>query len=227
VVLFDTMVDGKKVPAAGEAGKTAFLYIVDRRTGKLIRQSEAFDKQKDMFTQPTPAGVQMLPGANGGDEWSPPAYSPLTHDVYIMGMNQLMTFSTAPNSPMIPGQIRLGSSFKNVTGDTALQNGTFTGINVDTGKIVWNDTLPQPLMSGALVTAGNVAFMGEGNGWFDAFNATNGKLLWRYNLGAGVNAPPVAYSVNGHEYIAVAAGGNFQMGFPYGDALAIFTLPRS
>ena len=227
VVLFDTMVNGKRVPAAGEAGKTAFFYIVDRRTGKLIRRSEAFDKQQNMFTQPTPAGVQMLPGANGGDEWSPPAYSPLTHYIYIMGMNQLMTFSTAPNSPMIPGQIRLGSSFKNVTGDTALQNGTFTAINVDTGKIVWNDTLPQPLMGGALVTAGNVAFIGEGNGWFDAFNATNGKLLWRYNLGAGVNAPPVAYSVNGREYIAVAAGGNFQMSFPYGDALAIFALPRS
>jgi alcohol dehydrogenase (cytochrome c) len=33
--------------------------------------------------------------------------------------------------------------------------------------------------------------------------------------------------VNGEQYIAVAAGGNFQMGFPYGDTLAIFKLPST
>ena len=69
-----------------------------------------------------------------------------------------------------------------------------------------------------------MAFYGEGNGWFDAVNATTGKPLWRFNLGAGVNAPPITYEVNGTQYIAVAAGGNFQMTFPYGDSLAIFKL---
>ena len=94
VVLFDARQNGKMVPAAGEAGKTAFFYILDRRTGKLIRRSQPYDMQKNMFAQPTKAGVQSLHGANGGAEWSPPAFSPLTHDVYVMGMNQLMTFTT-------------------------------------------------------------------------------------------------------------------------------------
>lgn len=224
VVLFDTMVDGKMVPAAGEAGKTAFFYIVNRETGKLIRKSEPFDLQKNMFAQPTKDGVQSLPGANGGDDWAPPAYSPLTKYIYVMGMNQLMTFTTENDAGDIPGQIRLGSTFKNVP--HGLQNGTFTAINVNTGKIAWNVTVPQPTMGGALVTAGNIAFMGEGNGWFDAFNAKTGKKLWHFYLGAGVNAPPVAYQVNGREYIAVAAGGNFQMTYPLGDAVAIFALPK-
>ena len=223
VVLFNAMENGKMVPAAGEAGKTAFFYIVDRATGKLIRRSEPFDLQKNMFAQPTKQGVQSLPGANGGAEWSPPAYSPLTRDVYVMGMNQLMTFTTDNAAFDIPGQIRLGSTFKNVP--HGLQNGTLTAINVDTGKIVWNQTVPQPTMGGALVTAGNLAFMGEGNGWFDAYNARTGQKLWHFFLGAGVNAPPVAYQVNGREYIAVAAGGNFQMTYPLGDAVAIFALP--
>lgn len=225
VVLFDTMVNGKMVPAAGQAGKTAFFYIVNRETGKLIRKSEPFDLQKNMYAQPTKDGVQSLPGANGGDDWAPPAYSPLTKYIYVMGMNQLMTFTTDNNAGDIPGQIRLGSTFKNVP--HGLQNGTFTAINVNTGKIVWNVTVPQPTMGGALVTAGNIAFMGEGNGWFDAFNAKTGKKLWHFYLGAGVNAPPVAYEVNGREYIAVAAGGNFQMTYPLGDAVAIFALPKS
>ncbi|GAN81381.1 alcohol dehydrogenase PQQ-dependent, large subunit [Acidocella aminolytica 101 = DSM 11237] len=225
VVLFNTMDHGKVVPAAGEAGKTAFFYIVNRETGKLIRRSEPFDMQKNMFTPPSKEGVQVLPGANGGTDWAPPAYSPLTHYIYIMGMNQLMTFKTDNNAGDIPGQIRLGSTFKNV--DHGIQNGTFTAIDVNTGKIAWNDTVPQPTMGGALVTAGNVAFMGEGNGWFDAFNATTGKKIWHFYLGAGVNAPPVAYEVDGREYIAVASGGNFQMTYPLGDVVAIFALPKS
>ncbi len=224
VVLFDAMDNGQMVPAAGEAGKTAWFYIVNRETGKLIRKSVPFDQQQNMFAQPTVAGVQSLPGANGGSEWSPPAYSPLTHAVYVLGMNQLMTFKTETTTPLVPGLIRLGSTFSNVPG--GVQDGTLTAIDVNTGSILWNQTVPQPMMGGALATAGNLVFSGEGNGWFDAFDATSGKLLWRFNLGAGVNAPPVAYQVNGHEYIAVAAGGNFQIGYPLGDAVAIFTLAR-
>jgi glucose dehydrogenase len=66
--------------------------------------------------------------------------------------------------------------------------------------------------------------MGEGDGDFDAFDATTGKKLWSYNLGAGVNAPPITYTVDGQQYIAVAAGGNFQLGYPLGDTVAIFRL---
>lgn len=225
VVLFDVKDHGKTVPAAAEAGKTAWLYIVNRETGLLIRKSEPFDKHKNMFAQPTKSGVQSLPGANGGAEWSPPAYSPQTHYEYVLGMNQLMTFRTEKKSPPIPGQIRLGSTFKNVP--HGIQNGTLSAIDVDTGNIAWNDTVPQPMMGGALATGGNLVFTGEGNGWFDAFNAKTGKKLWRFYLGAGVNAPPITYSVNGRQYVAVAAGGNFQINYQRGDAVAIFALPKS
>ncbi len=96
VVLLDAKdADGKTVPVAAEAGKVGWLFIVDRDTGKLIRKSDPLVKMSDnMFTTPTKAGVQMLPGANGGAEWSPPAYSPDTHDLYVMEMDQLMTFTT-------------------------------------------------------------------------------------------------------------------------------------
>ena len=227
VVLFNTKENGKTVPAAGEAGKVGWFFIVNRETGKLIRKSAPFvPMSKNMFTTPTKQGVEMLPGANGGAEWSPPAFSPKTHDVYIMGLNQLMTFTTQPVTTL-RGQIRLGSTFKNVKGDKAQQSGTFTAINVDNGKVDWQAKTPQPMMGGALATAGNLVFTGEGNGWFDAFNAKTGKKLWRYNLGAGVNAPPITYSVNGKQYVAVAAGGNFQIDFPRGDAIAIFALGGS
>jgi len=228
VVLFDAKDDdGNIVPAAGEAGKVGWFFIVNRDNGKLIRKSEPFVKMNEnMFKAPTKEGINILPGANGGAEWSPPAYSPQTHDVYVPAMDQLMKFTSAGNPETIPGTMRLGSTFVNVK-NNGLQDGTFSAINVDTGKIDWQYKAPQPLIGGALATAGNLVFTGEGNGWFDAFNAKTGEKVWRYNLGAGVNAPPIAYEVDGRQYIAVAAGGNFQLDYPRGDAIAIFALPEN
>jgi alcohol dehydrogenase (cytochrome c) len=226
VVLFDVEENGTTVPAAGEAGKVGWVFIVDRRSGRLIRKSDPYVMMsKNMFSMPTKAGVDMLPGANGGAEWSPPAYSPQTHLLYILAMDQLMRFTTEPPAQS-KGQIRLGSAFTNIE-KNGVQDGPLVAIDVNTGKVAWQYKAPQPLIGGALATAGNLVFMGEGNGWFDAFNARTGELLWRYQLGAGVNAPPISYQVNGEQYIAVAAGGNFQMGYPYGDAVAIFKLKQT
>jgi len=226
VVLFDVNVNGTAVPAAGEAGKVGWFFIVDRRTGALIRKSDPYVLfSKNMFSTPTKTGVVMLPGANGGAEWSPAAWSPKTHYAYVLGMDQLMNFTTQPEKNE-PGQLRLGSAFINVT-ENGLQDGRFVAIDTETGKIAWTAMTAQPLIGGALVTAGNLAFMGEGNGDFDAFDATSGKKVWSYHLGAGVNAPPITYTVGGQQYIAVAAGGNFQLNYPLGDAIAIFKLPSA
>jgi PQQ-dependent dehydrogenase (methanol/ethanol family) len=221
--LFDVTVNGQTVPAAGEAGKVGWFFIVDRRNGKLIRRSTNYVAMtKNMFSQPTAKGVVMLPGANGGSEWSPPAYSPDTHYAYVLAMDQLMNFQTH-NDPYSSGRIRLGSAFSNIA-PHGIQDGRFVAIDTETGKIAFTVMTPQPLIGGPLVTGGNLAFYGEGDGWFDAVDAHTGKRVWRYNLGAGVNAPPVTYTVHGQQYIAVAAGGNFQLGFPYGDTVAIFKL---
>jgi alcohol dehydrogenase (cytochrome c) len=225
VVLFDVDVDGKTVHAAGEAGKVGWFFIVDRETGKLIRKSDPYVAfSPNMFSQPTKKGVDMLPGANGGAEWSPPAYSPLTKYVYVLGMDQLMTFTTQPATET-KGALRLGSAFANVK-PNGVQDGRFVAIDTETGKIAWTKTTPQPLIGGALATAGNLVFMGEGDGDFDAFDAKSGDELWHYNLGAGVNAPPITYEVAGQQYIAVAAGGNFQLTYPLGDAIAIFRISK-
>jgi len=94
------------------------------------------------------------------------------------------------------------------------------------GQDCLDKTTAQPLIGGALATAGNLVFMGEGDGDFDTFDAKSGDELWHYNLGAGVNPPPITYEVAGHQYIAAAAGGNFQLTYPLGDAIAIFPIPK-
>lgn len=89
------------------------------------------------------------------------------------------------------------------------------------------------MVSSALVTAGDVVFAGELTGEFNAHDARTGELLWHYQTGSGLHSNPVAYSVNGKQYIAVPAGwGGWVKGFspdmlgaPRGNALFAFALP--
>lgn len=85
---------------------------------------------------------------------------------------------------------------------------------------------PQPLVGGVLATAGNLVFIGEGNGRFNAYDATNGQTLWSDQLDAGVNAPPVTWQIDGVQYVGVAAGGNQIFGYKAGDTFQVYTLKR-
>ena len=91
-------------------------------------------------------------------------------------------------------------------------------------KLLWQKKIDDPMVGGALATAGNLVFTGEGNGYFDAFAADSGELLWQYKAEYGVNAPPITYQANGIQFIAVAAGGNSIFNYPVGDEILVFQL---
>ena len=103
-------------------------------------------------------------------------------------------------------------------------HGNVTAVDYNTGKIKWQVKTPLPMMGGALATAGGLVFTGEGDGWFRAYDAESGKVLWSFFAGAGVNAPPASYSVDGKQYIVVGAGGNINMDFKSGNDIIAFTL---
>lgn len=213
--------DGKMIPGVIHGGKTGHIYVHDRRDGKLIRFSDAMVPQENMWVLPTATGARMLPGANGGVEWSPMAVNPAARLAYAVNLHQPMTYHVEA-SPYPGGKIWLGGAFKNVKDEE--QWGNVTAVNIDTGKLAWQTKTDQPMIGGALATAGGLVFAGEGNGWFKAYDAKTGKVLWRYQCGAGVNAPPVSYTVDGKQYIAVAAGGNTQLEFKRGNSVFVFAL---
>jgi alcohol dehydrogenase (cytochrome c) len=213
---------GKMIPGVIHGGKTGHVYVHDRRDGKLIRFSEAMVPQENMWVLPTPEGKRMLPGANGGVEWSPMAFNPKTRLAYAVNLHQPMTYHVEASPYPGGSKLWLGGAFKNVPGED--QWGNVSAVNIDTGKIAWQAKTEQPMIGGALATAGGLVFAGEGNGWFKAYDAANGKVLWKYQCGAGVNAPAVSYTVNGKQYIAVAAGGNTQLDFKRGNSIFVFGL---
>ncbi len=222
-LLFTVTVNGQTIPAVGAAGKTGWFYVLDRRTGQRIRRSEPFVPLENLFAQPTAQGVRMLPGANGGSEWSPVSYSPQTQNVYVAALHQPMTYAWH-YAPWEKAKLWLGSAFVAIPGEK--QYGTFTAIDVNTGKITWQKKVDQPMMGGSLATGGGLVFVGEGNGSFNAYSASSGDLLWQFQAGAGVNAAPMAFDLDGQEYVAVASGGNFQLSYPYGDAVIVFGMPK-
>ena len=213
--------DGKMIPGVIHGGKTGHIYVHDRSNGNLIRFSEAMVSQEGLWSLPTPKGTRMSLGANGGVEWSPMAVHPGLRLAFAANLEQPMTYHVEA-SAYPGGKLWLGGAFKNVPGEE--QFGNVTAVNLDTGKIAWKARTPQPMIGGVLATAGDLVFAGEGNGWLKAYDAKSGKVLWQYQCGAGVNAPPTSYTVDGKQYIAVAAGGNSQLDFKRGNSVFVFVL---
>jgi alcohol dehydrogenase (cytochrome c) len=213
--------DGKTIPGVIHGGKTGNVYVNNRKDCSLIRFSDPMVAQENMWTLPTPEGARMLPGANGGVEWSPMAVNPKLTLAYAVNLHQPMTYQVQ-SSPYPDGKLWLGGAFKVIPTEASF--GNVTAVNYNTGKIKWQVKTPEPMMGGALATAGNLVFTGEANGWFRAYNAESGKILWSFQCGAGVNAPPAAYALGGKEYIVVGAGGNTQIDFKRGNNIIAFTL---
>jgi PQQ-dependent dehydrogenase (methanol/ethanol family) len=217
-----TELGGKKVVL--HAGKTGWLYAVDAATGKLVRKSQNFVPHENMFALPTAKGTRMLPGANGGSEWSPISVNPKLGYAFVAALHQPMNYITH-TAPWEKGRLWLGSAFVAIPGEE--QYGLFSAIDLKTGKIAWQNKVPQPMMGGSLSTAGGLTFTGEGNGNFNAYDSKTGKLLWQFNAGAGCNGTPMSFELDKEQFIGMACGGNFQLSYPLGAAILIFGLPKA
>ncbi len=125
---------GKMVDVAIHGGKTGHVYVHDRATGELIRFSEAMIPQENMWVLPTKTGARMLPGANGGVEWSPMAVNPKLRLAYAANLHQPMTYHVE-EAPYPGGKLWLGGAFKTIPGEE--QWGRLVAVNIDTGKVAW------------------------------------------------------------------------------------------
>src|SRR5215475_5115152 len=212
---------GKTVPGVIHAGKTGHVYVHNRKDCSLIRFSEAMVPQENMWVLPTKEGARMLPGANGGVEWSPIATDPGQSLAYAINLHQPMHYRVE-SSPYPNGKLWLGGAFTAIPGEQ--QSGNITAVDYNTGKLKWQVKTPEPMIGGILATAGGLVFAGEGNGKFAAYDSSSGKELWSFRAGAGVNAPPSSYMVGDKQYVVVGAGGNVQIDAKRGNNIIAFSL---
>ncbi|TMJ57862.1 MAG: quinonprotein alcohol dehydrogenase, partial [Alphaproteobacteria bacterium] len=178
VVLFDTVIDGQPRKGIAEAGKTGWVYILDRTDGKPLigidaRPVPQEPRQKTAKTQPYPRGDATVPqcadprpGIKTGCIFQPFWDEPVALQPSGQGGTN---WSPMPYSPdtgylYVPGSIRTsvferfarqyrpGSIYTRGSQEAARHtqlNGTFTAIDSTTNKIAWQHRTPYRMGGGS------------------------------------------------------------------------------
>ncbi|HUY98450.1 MAG TPA: PQQ-binding-like beta-propeller repeat protein [Verrucomicrobiae bacterium] len=161
------------------------------------------------------------PTALGADSWMPSSYNPNTQMSYVCGSVAYWGADEVIPKPYVPGQTYVGLTDVVSSPRTT---GTVTAINDTNGKVMWQQTWGSECRSGTVTTAGNIVFVGDNAGQFEALNALTGKTLWSFQTGAGANDTPAVFQYNGQEYVAFLAGGQLFGTTAHGDNMWLFGL---
>jgi PQQ-dependent dehydrogenase (methanol/ethanol family) len=176
----------------------------------------------------------FAPGPLGGNSWTPASYNPQTGDLYVCSRDAQAAFAAAGTPAGARSFVGVWASFPYAR---YITTGAFTAMSMTSNRIVWQKRFTKTTFrqtdascdSGSVSTAGGLVFLGAPQGAYHgvvAYNALTGARLWRSRTAAGIEAPPITYSVGGEQYVAVFAGGRITHGAPAlkGDGLYAFTL---
>ena len=218
-LLTDLKIDGKKTPVMLKADRNGFFYVANRQTGKLI-SAEKFvpttwaDKIDVATAKPVEVADKrpgpdhpakgVCPNLIGGKNWQPMSFNPGTGLVYIPSNNICMDWAVSEVNYK-RGVFYLGAEFPTLAGPGGYL-GELIAWDPIAQKKVWGVKEDLPFNGGTLTTAGGLVFSGNLHGAFRAFDAKNGKELWKAMLGTGIGAGPISYSVDGKQYVAIVVG---------------------
>jgi len=148
--------------------------------------------------------MTIYPFGGGAHSWMRMAWSPVTGLVYVPTMQQgTHYFRGEPRGD----EMKVGGL---VIGDNPPEPGDGTGTLVAydpvAAKVRWRVPSGALFNGGTAVTAGNVVFQGTADGFFHAYDARNGRQLWKQYLGMGVIAAPAVWAAGGRQYVSILAG---------------------
>jgi alcohol dehydrogenase (cytochrome c) len=225
-ILIDTKVNGEDRKVIAHPARNGFSYVLDRLNGQFLKATQTvkdltwtkgidqktgrpidYDPSRDVqFYAEGAESVadknthRICPSVTGGTNFWPSSYSRKTGYLYIPaaeGCGQVTVDASAHTKGKFGGGA--GGGNERITS-------SFTILDPGTGEIKKRVSLPYPNSSGVLSTAGGIVVTALLDGSVIAFDDETLDELWRINLGSGLNAPPMTYSVNGKQYIAVASG---------------------
>jgi quinohemoprotein ethanol dehydrogenase len=232
IILADIMIAGEPRKVLMQAPKNGFFYVLDRTNGTLISAEKyvevnwatGIDKStgrpieaaEARYAKDPSKPFLSLPGPLGAHNWQPMSFSSRTGLVYIpalvTGFPYLADTSMTQNDPQafntgvrfsvaaLPPDPKTRADIK------ASMSGVLLAWDPVHQRVVWQVKHPNPWNGGVLSTASNLVFQGTQSGELVAYNAVDGTKLWSRATQSAVLAPPISYSVNGEQYIAVIVG---------------------
>jgi alcohol dehydrogenase (cytochrome c) len=226
-ILFDATINGKPRKLVAMANRNAFYYVLDRATGEFLLGvpfvKQTWAKGLDAKGRPilmpdidpTSKGTLIYPSITGAVNFNSPSYSPLTGLVYVNAREQGAYYFKGQEKmePANPALIGGGGGQRVLNGDPAYT--AIRALEATTGRTKWEFKMVGDSWTGTLATAGGLVFSADVAGNFFALDAESGKPLWNVQIGASARANPVTYSVDGNQYMAVAASNSlFVFGLP-------------
>jgi alcohol dehydrogenase (cytochrome c) len=167
--------------------------------------------------------IVAKPGARGGANWPPSSYDPSTNYFYVCATDAANVFRGGEDDEKITpeGQRYLGSAFG---GAPIPASGIFAALDMKTNRLVWQQRWKDSCYSGSVTTAGGLVFTGRNDGRLTALNSSNGKRLWEFQTGAGMNSPASVFEYEGDQYVVAYSGGSLFAGSARGDSVWLFSL---
>ncbi len=157
-----------------------------------------------------------------GANWPPSSYDPETGILYVCAVDRIMAIGARPvDSNPVPGEARMGGPF---SGIEIPATGIFAAMDMRTNRIVWRQRWSDTCYSGSVTTAGGLVFVGRNDGRFTALDSSDGRMLWEFQTGAGVNATASVFEHEGTQHVVVYSAGNLFAGSPRGDSVWMFSL---
>jgi quinohemoprotein ethanol dehydrogenase len=196
--------------------------ILKERTGPLKKVPVVVAHSP--FAPPPPGKFLVYGnGPQGGVNWQPISYNQKTHMFYVCSAVSHVGVEAGP-VPFTTHQ-KTWAGALGIAGIAWTEaTGTLTAIDATSGKVAWQNHLPDACYSGTTTTSGGLVFVGRNSGQLQAYDATNGKLLWSFQTGAGANNQPTIFQQDGKQYLAFLSAGNSLQATPHGDSLWLFGL---